>query len=89
MFKALVQRYRRRYVDRALGRLAKGVAGSAAEIVRLALKGKSEAVRLQAARAVLAELINMSNHADLAARVGELERRCSDNDRSDEPRESA
>jgi hypothetical protein len=61
----LVQRIRRRVIDRAVGRLSKNATAAADEIVRLAKKAASEAVRLNAARAVLAELMAVSNYATL------------------------
>jgi len=74
----LVRRIRRRVIDRAVGRLSKNATAAADEIVRLAKKAASEAVRLNAARAVLAELMAVSNYATLEGRLAEVERRIRD-----------
>src|SRR5262245_31948957 len=74
----LVQRIRRRVIDRAVGRLSKNATAAADEIVRLAKQAASEAVRLNAARAVLAELMAVSKHATLEGRLAEVERRIRD-----------
>ncbi|MGO9465578.1 MAG: hypothetical protein ACLQVF_15650 [Isosphaeraceae bacterium] len=86
-FKRAVHRYRRRYVDRALGLLARNAAKSASVVVRLADKAESEAVQLQAARAVLADLMSVSRFADVEERISELERH--HGDRLDEPADPA
>ena len=55
------------------------------EIVRLFKDGKSEAVRLHAARAVLSELMAVSSYAALKGRMAELERIVQDGSRSAVP----
>ena len=81
----LVRRIRRRVIDRAVGRLSKNATAAADEIVRLAKKAASEAVRLNAARAVLAELMAVSNYATLEGRLAEVERRIRDSSQPNSP----
>jgi hypothetical protein len=71
----LVQEIRRRAIDRAIGRLARHAAKSVDEIVKLATKGQSEAVRLSAARAVLADLMSVQSHAELEREVRMIKER--------------
>lgn len=87
-FKRLVNRYRRRYVDRALGLLARNLAKAVSEEIRIVEKGEGDPVRLQAARGVVADMISLSRHADVEERITELERQ-DDDDRSAEPGDPA
>ena len=61
-------------IDRAIGRLSRYAAAAAQQIAKLAEDAESEAVKLQAARAVLADLMTVSNYADLEDRITVLER---------------
>jgi hypothetical protein len=63
-----------RLLDRAIGVLARRVAANAGEINRLASKAESEAVRLAAARAGIADLLGASRFVELRAEVEELKR---------------
>jgi hypothetical protein len=69
-----VEDIRRAIVDRAVGQLCEHTSDAIKEIVRLLKDGKSESVRLQAARAVLADLMAVSSYAALNGRMAELER---------------
>lgn len=69
----LVRRIRRRAIDRAIGRLSKNATAAADEIAKLAKSATSEAVRLHAARSVLADLITVSDYAALESRLSEVE----------------
>ena len=71
-----VEAIRREAIDRAIGRLTDRVSAAADEIGRLAPDAASEAVKL-AARAVLADLMGMSDYAVLEHRLAEIERRMS------------
>jgi len=71
----LVERIRRRAIDRAIGRLSRNATAAADQIARLAREAESEAVKLNAARAVLADLMSVSNYAALEKRLAEIERR--------------
>lgn len=74
-FKARVAEHRGRIIDRAIGRLSAHVTRAVAEIARLVKTANSEAVRLQASRAILAELISVSSWSDLDKRLAEVEKR--------------
>ena len=56
---------RRAALEQAVNRLSKNATMASDEIVRLVTEAGSESVRLQAARAVLAELMALCNHAVL------------------------
>lgn len=71
-FRAQVDAIRRRLIDRAIGELARRAAANAAEINRLASTAESEAVRLAAARAGIADLMSASQFAQIRAEVEEL-----------------
>jgi len=86
-FKTTVEKYRRRYLDRALGVLARNAAKSASVVGRLVDEADSDAVKLQAARAGLADLMSVWRFADIEGRITELERH--EHDRCDEPIDSA
>jgi hypothetical protein len=70
-----VEAIRREVLDRTIGRLSDNATAAADEIARLFREASSEAVRLQAARAVLAELMVVSSYAALEGRMAEVERR--------------
>jgi len=76
--KEQVRRIRRRAVDRVIGRLSRHAAAAADRIAHLADSAQSESVQLHAARAVLAELMAVSNYSALEERLTELERRIAD-----------
>jgi hypothetical protein len=69
-----VRRIQRRALERAIGRLSRHAAAAAGRIAKLARDAQSEAVQLQAARAVLADLMQVANYADLDDRITALER---------------
>jgi hypothetical protein len=70
-----VEAIRRDALDLAIGRLSEKATSAAEQIARLAEAAVSEAVRLQASRAVLAELMTVSSYAGLEHRLAEIERR--------------
>ncbi len=72
---AQVESIRREVFDRAIGRLSRNATDAADQIARLAAEAKSESVRLQAARAVLGDLMNLTDYAALEGRVAALERK--------------
>jgi hypothetical protein len=71
----LVQQIRRRAIDRAIGTLAKHASAAAEEIGRIATKGETDAVKLAASRAVLSDLMTVSDYADHEDRITALEER--------------
>jgi hypothetical protein len=70
-----VQSIRRRCLDRAAGRLARHAIAAAETVAQLARSAESEAVKLAAARAVIADLMQVQDYQDLAQRVAALEER--------------
>ena len=64
---------RRRAINRAVGRLSRNASAATDQIIRLARGAESESVQLQAARAVLADLMTVSNDAALEERIAEVE----------------
>jgi hypothetical protein len=77
----LVAEIRRRAIDQAVGKLTKAAVKAVDRLVKLADSGTSEAVQLQAARAILSELIAVETHAKLSERLLAIEERL--NERSD------
>ena len=70
-----VEAIRRQAIDRAIGRLTDRATAAAERIGHLATEAASEAVQLQAARAVLADLMGMSDYATIEDRLADVERR--------------
>jgi hypothetical protein len=71
----LVRDVRRRAIDRAVGTLARHASAAAQEIARLSTKAEADAVKLAASRAVLADLMAVSDYADHEQRITALEER--------------
>ena len=72
-----IESIRRRDLDEAIGRLAKRAAWAVDGIVGLGENAASESVRLSAFRAVMSDLIAVSNFAGLEVRVTALEEQSS------------
>ena len=66
---------RRAVLAEAVKQLGAHAAAAAGQIVKLAENARSEAVRLQAARAVLAEFMSVSNYSSMAGQLADIERR--------------
>jgi hypothetical protein len=73
-FRKEVERLRGELVAEAAGRLA-DAAAEAVDALRDVMKGESPWARLGAAQAILANVVRVREHAELEARVAELERR--------------
>ncbi len=73
--RALVDRYRARVIDRAIGQLTQHVIKAVEEIGRLSKEAESESVRLQASRAVIVELLAITDYARIERRLAVVERR--------------
>jgi hypothetical protein len=69
----MVESYRRRVIDQAIGRLAKRTVSAVEGIAKLASDAESESVRLSACRAILADTIAVSRHWNLEAKVAIVE----------------
>ena len=72
-FRRRVQELRGELTSQALGRLVDGMASAAETLGYLSRKGKSEMVRLSAARAVLELASKMRESVELEARIAALE----------------
>ncbi len=72
-FSARVSELRAELTDRAVGRLADLMATTAADALTGLLGAKSEAVRLDAVKSVYELFINVTNAAELKARIEQLE----------------
>ncbi len=66
---------RRAVLAGAVKQLGAHAAAAAGQIVKLAENARSETVRLQAARAVLAEFMSVSNYTSMAGQLADIERR--------------
>jgi hypothetical protein len=80
-----VEMIRRAALDGAIAGLSQNATAAANQIIQLARRANSEPVRLQAARAVLAELIAVSNYAGLERRMTDIERQLAKRSRSPVP----
>jgi hypothetical protein len=74
-FKARVVELRHQAVGRALGRLTAAATRAVTTLRQLLRDSEPATVRLGAARAILASLIDIQSHAELNERITELERR--------------
>ena len=73
-----VATYRRRAVDRAIGLMSKRVTWAADGITKLAKTAESESVRLSALRAIMADMMAISNYAGLERRMAQIEEQLRD-----------
>jgi hypothetical protein len=72
-FRERVSELRRELTDRAIGRLADMMAGAAADTLLKLLEAKSDSVRLDSVKAVYDLFVNVTNAAELKARIEQLE----------------
>ena len=68
-----VESWRRRSLDRAIGRMAGRATWAADGIARLAESAESESVQLRARRALLSDQMAVAKYADLERRMTEIE----------------
>jgi hypothetical protein len=71
--RSAVESVRRRAVDRAIGRLAKRATWATDEIAVLAKAAESESVRLRALRAMLSDMMGISQFGTLEGRMALIE----------------
>src|SRR4051794_909052 len=71
-FKAMVEIYRRRIVDRLVGQIVDGSTKAVRRLNRL-MDDPSPTVRLSAARAILDRVIPVVEYADIERRIAKLE----------------
>jgi hypothetical protein len=76
--RAAVESYRRRALDRAIGRMAKRVTSAADGIAKLAKDAVSESVRLAALRAIFSSMTAVSEFAGLEERMTQIEEQLRD-----------
>jgi hypothetical protein len=69
----VVQASRRRVIDQAVGRMAKGTTEAADLILKIARTADTYAVQLRAARAVFSDMIKVSKYSDLEERMTGIE----------------
>jgi hypothetical protein len=74
-FRRMVEEYRRRAVDRAIGKMARSLGKAVAKIVELIEQAQTDAVKLAAAKALVEKLIDVQDHAELQADLRRLEER--------------
>jgi hypothetical protein len=68
--------------EQTISRLIQNATFAADQIVDLAKEAKSESVRLSASRAILADLMAVSNYAALERRIAKVESRLREQDRA-------
>jgi hypothetical protein len=81
-FKARVAELRRELTGEILGGLVDSGVAAVEEIRRIVREGTGDPVRLNAARAVLSEIVTYTDHFDLESRITELERRAGQDNRA-------
>jgi hypothetical protein len=69
----VVQAYRRRVIDQAVGQMTKLSTRAVRTIGWLSEEGDSHAIRLKASRAVLSDIIKVSEFSGLEERITEIE----------------
>jgi hypothetical protein len=61
----MVQEYRRRAVDRAIGKMAGSLGKAVQKMVELIERGQTDVVKLAAAKSLVDRLIDVQHHAEL------------------------
>jgi hypothetical protein len=77
-FRRMVEEYRSRAVDRAIGQMARGLGKAVGKMVELIDRAQTDAVKLAAAKALIDKLIEVQEHANLKADVRRLSERLDD-----------
>jgi len=78
MVRAAVESCRRRAVDQAIGRLARRATWAADQIAKLGKNAVSESVRLAALRAILSDMMAVSEFSGIEERITQIEEQLSD-----------
>ncbi len=71
----LIEEYRGRAVDRAIGKIARNLGKAVEKIVALIEEGQTDAVKLGAAKALVEKLIDVQNRAEFRAELKRLDER--------------
>ncbi len=74
-FRQLVDEFRRRAVDRAIGKMAKNIGKAVEKIVKLVEDGESQAIQLSAAKSLIDKLVHVQNHAEMKDELRRLDDR--------------
>ena len=69
----VVERSRRRTLDRAIGRMARRATKAFDQIAKLGSAAESESLKLRALRSIFAGVVAVSKVSDLAHRMAEIE----------------
>jgi hypothetical protein len=68
-----VESHRRRTIDEAIGKMTKQSTWAVGGIIAIAKEAESDSVRLRALRSIFSELMAVSKHSGLEARMAEIE----------------
>jgi hypothetical protein len=68
-----VESHRRRTIDEAIGQMTKQSKWAVGGIIKIAREAESDSVRLRAFRALFSDMMAVSKHSGLEARMAELE----------------
>ena len=68
-----VESHRRRTIDQAIGRMTEYSTWAVGGIAAIAREAESDSVRLRALRAIFSDLMAVSKHSGLEARMAEIE----------------
>jgi hypothetical protein len=71
-FRRMVEDYRRRAVDRAIGKMARQLIKAVEMIVHLIEQGQKDSIKLAAARILIDKLLDVQCHAELKAELRQL-----------------
>jgi hypothetical protein len=74
-FKALVSGHRDRIINRSVGILVKHSTAASRELARLIKNGTNDSIKLAASRAILDQMIAVSNHAESSKVLAEMQAR--------------
>jgi hypothetical protein len=71
--RSAIESHRRRTIDQAIGRMTKQSTRAVDGIIAIARESDSDSVRLRAYRAIFSDMMAVSKHSGLEARIAELE----------------
>lgn len=74
-FKTLVAAHRDRIINKAVGILVKNSTAASRELARLIKNGMNDSIKLAASRAILDQMIAVSNHAESTKVLAEMQAR--------------
>ena len=74
-FKQLVAEFRRRAVDRAIGKMAKNLGKAVGKIVKLIEEGESQSIQLSAAKSLIDKLVFIQDHTEVQDELRRLDER--------------